>query len=950
MNRAKKCFWIILLCILLLVCSIAAVSCKDKNEQDQYTIVSAYNKAKELGFTGSLEEFIVTIKGVDGKDGQDGKNGIDGIDGVNGKDGINGQDGINGTDGKDGIGIKSVELNNDGELVITDTNGNIIFIHKLPLCSHDYSDSVVGLAPTCVSAGYNYKICSKCGETQYIVTPALGHSWDQGVVVIEPNCSVNGLMLYSCEDCDLTKSEVVSPTGVHKYQNGVCIYCDMSRAQILDEYYNGNYGYEYLSTLENGNGMTDLYDAIHSRVLQFHANAEADAVVTDGNYILLTVDCADYGLTIDQAVAVWKTYLDDKPLYYWLAKTATVIDSGTIAVCVDEDYAQGSVRAQYNEKLYRLIEKYDLLAQDESAYSVALAFHDKIISGIDYAYKDRNIPEDAAWAHSIVGVFEGKGAVCEGYARAFQLLLNTRKIPNIFVTGQSRNQNHAWNLVEIDNGNWYWYDLTWDDTPHYYWGISHNYLCATDTNFLQNHQFDLPTNSDVNFLYGLPVRATEPYTGDEIMLLDEFVENGAAYTVIGYEIVNISEIEAEGDYVIPETVTYRDHEFKIVSLCDLENGVPSSSSNILSYKFPITSITIPSTIVYIDDHALRSSYLQNIFVDEDNTKFRSLDGVLFTKNLLTLVTYPGASPRSEYTIPDETYYIADWAFDSGKSSELEKLTLGKNVATIGIPNWGRGYPSVVGDYSNVVVGGWNRILTYYFPKTIQLCIDADNPNYKIRDGMLLNLNETILYAGLPGVESVVIPQTVTRVEVSAFERIQSLKSVTFTAPSYIGSAAFESCRSLEQVTLVEGMTEISNSMFTGCFLLKTISIPSTVTSIGYNAFDWCESLETIIIPNGVKSIDRWAFGACFALKTLVIPNSVTTMGKNIFGQVASEYVDTKNLEVYYTGTSDEWNAISKDNTFTEQQLSEMQLYFYCDEQPVDSGNYWHYVDGEITKW
>lgn len=90
--------------------------------------------------------------GLNGKDGADGKDGVDGKDGLNGKDGVNGKDGQTpyigengnwwigetdtgvsvttkgdkgdpGTPGKDGVGIAKTEINENGELIITYTDG-----------------------------------------------------------------------------------------------------------------------------------------------------------------------------------------------------------------------------------------------------------------------------------------------------------------------------------------------------------------------------------------------------------------------------------------------------------------------------------------------------------------------------------------------------------------------------------------------------------------------------------------------------------------------------------------------------------------------------------------------------------------------------------------------------------------------------------------------------------
>ena len=65
--------------------------------------LSAYELAVQNGFTGTLTEWLNSLKGADGKDGVDGK------DGINGKDGA---DGKNGTDGKDGLSSYEIALKN----------------------------------------------------------------------------------------------------------------------------------------------------------------------------------------------------------------------------------------------------------------------------------------------------------------------------------------------------------------------------------------------------------------------------------------------------------------------------------------------------------------------------------------------------------------------------------------------------------------------------------------------------------------------------------------------------------------------------------------------------------------------------------------------------------------------------------------------------------------------
>lgn len=71
---------------------------------------SAYQIAVENGFEGTEEEWLESLKGKNGDDGQDGKNGIDGIDGQN---------------GADGRGITNTEINANGELILTYSDGTI---------------------------------------------------------------------------------------------------------------------------------------------------------------------------------------------------------------------------------------------------------------------------------------------------------------------------------------------------------------------------------------------------------------------------------------------------------------------------------------------------------------------------------------------------------------------------------------------------------------------------------------------------------------------------------------------------------------------------------------------------------------------------------------------------------------------------------------------------------
>ncbi|MBD5131622.1 MAG: leucine-rich repeat protein [Clostridiales bacterium] len=846
MKKTKK---IAFRLILVFVCMITAclTACASGNHTDDSNgTESAYKIWLDNGHTGSEAEFLAWLS----------------------------DDGVSG-----GITIGSVEINEDGEFVVKDSNGNVLFKKSMPLCEHTYSGVETGLEATCTSAGYRWKECTKCGDKEYEILSATEHEWDKGTVITRADCVHDGFAYYTCTKCGATQMYTDDATGEHRFENGVCIGCKITYAKMLDKTYNNNYGYEYFTSLEKGAGLCGLYDEIDKQVMRFHSETTANAELSDEDYLLPAINYASYGLTVEEAVSVWKTYLDDKPLYYWLSKSLTILDK-SIALNVETDYAVGSVRTAYNDALYEIIGEYLTIAEEESAYTVALAYHDAIIGKIDYAYREDGIqPEDAAWAHSIAGVFEERGAVCEGYARAFQLLLNARGIQNVFVTGESRKEKHAWNLVKLDDGEWYWYDLTWDDTPDVYWGTSHTYCCAPDGDFLKTHTVGSSADWGVSFLYDLPARAAAEYDGDEILYYDGFTLDGTDYVVVGYDTVNLSRITTGGKYSIPETVAYGGREFTVVSLINFENGEPSIQS-VLSPDIKFVSVFVPKTVVYINENALNGSGkcdLEAIFVDEKNPRFCSQDGVLFSTDLYTLITYPSGRAGTEYSIPDETVYLAKNAFENSRwSIDLQTLRLGKNLRNVGVTNFGDGYPYPDKTHRayNFIIGEWNYILRMMSgtPKIIV----GENPYFKVDGGLLLNSGETVVFAAFFDIEKAEIPETVTEIHPDAFYGCKLLKSIKIPSGVTYLSSIFGDCENLEEVILPEGLRKIDGFMFWGCKSLKTLVIPETVTEIGGRTFYGCSSLESITIPKNVTSIGDGVFENCSSLKEIIIAEGNTT--------------------------------------------------------------------------
>jgi len=74
------------------------------------------------------------------------------------------------------------------------------------------------------------------------------------------------------------------------------------------------------------------------------------------------------------------------------------------------------------------------------------------------------------------------------------------------------------------------------------------------------------------------------------------------------------------------------------------------------------------------------SSFTSINVDSNNGYYKSVNGVLFSKDGKELVAYPGGNER-DYTIPDSVISIGDYAFDGCRS--LTSVTIPESVTSIG---------------------------------------------------------------------------------------------------------------------------------------------------------------------------------------------------------------------------------------------------------------------------
>ena len=133
-----------------------------------------------------------------------------------------------------------------------------------------------------------------------------------------------------------------------------------------------------------------------------------------------------------------------------------------------------------------------------------------------------------------------------------------------------------------------------------------------------------------------------------------------------------------GVIVIPETVTISSNDYTVTTLGKGSDG-PGTGSQYGAGTFQysgVTSVTLPKTISSIEQAAFADCpFLMNIFVDDANTKYMDIDGVVYEHNgdwvPHTLVSVPGG--KTSVLIPETVTKIAICAMDG--CTNIKELTI-----------------------------------------------------------------------------------------------------------------------------------------------------------------------------------------------------------------------------------------------------------------------------------
>lgn len=308
---------------------------------------------------------------------------------------------------------------------------------------------------------------------------------------------------------------------------------------------------------------------------------------------------------------------------------------------------------------------------------------------------------------------------------------------------------------------------------------------------------------------------------------------------------------------------------------------------------------IPSSVTSIDSGAfVTCPSLDAITVDLANTVYASVDGVLYSKSMTSLMQCPGAR-EGTFVIPTGVTTIGVSAFNG--CNKLVQIDIPETVTSV----LDYAFRSCLGLTSVMIPASVASIQPSAFGNCTSLAsiaVAATSAAYAGVGGILYNKSATTLLvcpAGKTGTIS--IPASVQTINSSAFLSCAAVARISIPASvTSVGGGAFSDCTGLSAITvdggnaayadvdgvlyskslssliqcpagktgsvvIASGVTSIGNIAFNKCSGLTRITLPSSLLSIGVNAFYACSGLTSILIPASVTSIQAYAFTACTGL-------------------------------------------------------------------------------------
>ena len=345
----------------------------------------------------------------------------------------------------------------------------------------------------------------------------------------------------------------------------------------------------------------------------------------------------------------------------------------------------------------------------------------------------------------------------------------------------------------------------------------------------------------------------------------------------------------------------------------ISDGVTSIGDSVFSGCSGLTSVTIPDSVTSIRDSVFSGcSGLTSVTIPDSVTSIgnKTFSGCSSLVNM-TIPFIGGSRKTSSDTYQHPFGYIfGSDSYTGGKAVEQEYYGSSPSGTT------STTYYYIPSSLRSVTVTGGNILYGAFSNCSMLTSITIGNGVTSIGEKA---------FSGCSGLTSVTIGNGVTSIGYQAFYGCSGLTSIYYTGDvaRWCEISGIDSLMSSSRTLYINGaqltgdlvipnsVTTIQPSAFYGCSGLTSVTIGNGVTSIGMFAFYNCTGLTSVTIGNSVTSIGASAFNGCTGLTSVTISNSVTSIGDFAFSGCS------RLTSITYNGTKAQWYAISKGNIWNQ---------------------------------
>ena len=310
----------------------------------------------------------------------------------------------------------------------------------------------------------------------------------------------------------------------------------------------------------------------------------------------------------------------------------------------------------------------------------------------------------------------------------------------------------------------------------------------------------------------------------------------------------------------------------------------------------ITAIRIPASIKSISGSSFAGCNIAAYEVDEKNPYYTVIDGVVYSKDLKTLVAFPSAYPKKHFVVPNTTVIIGEHAFMdshiesveipnglttiqewSFEGSHIQNIDMPDTVTSIGEGAFRFcfelehvGLPTVLTEIPRQTFESCPRLKELAVPSSVRtihyssLIWSHGIEKLVLQDGLEEIADDGIMIVSDGNIKEVTLPKTLKKVPGGVFNYSPHIKSFSLDPENPYFTIIDEALCSKDGKILFS----VPN------YHRESYTVPEGIEVIGARAFAYLPRINSIILPSSLRVIESRAFQGDDALKSITIPANV----------------------------------------------------------------------------